>query len=96
MSAPLPILALTSGDPAGTGPELIAKALALPEVRTLCRPLVIGDAAVLERALGFTGVPLTVRSVDSPEAATYSPDAIEVLDLKLVDIARLPVGRSTP
>ena len=28
----LPLLAITLGDPAGTGPELLTKALALPEV----------------------------------------------------------------
>lgn len=93
MPATLPVLALTAGDPAGTGPELIAKALAQPEVHALCRPLVIGDAAVLERAVGFTGVRLAIRAVDTPEAAAFSPETIEVLDLKLVDITRLPVGR---
>lgn len=93
MSVTPPILALTAGDPAGTGPELVAKALARPEVRALCRPLVIGDASVLERALRFTGVRLSIRAVDSPEAATFSPEAIDVLDQRLVDIERLPVGR---
>jgi len=42
-----PVIAVTMGDPAGIGPEIIAKALARAEITALCRPLVIGYAAVL-------------------------------------------------
>ena len=38
-----PILGITMGDPAGIGPEVIAKALAMPAVHRLCRPIVIGS-----------------------------------------------------
>lgn len=48
-----PVLALTMGDAAGIGPEIIVKALALPEVHTLCRPLVVGDLATLQAHLRF-------------------------------------------
>ena len=41
----LPVIAITMGDAAGIGPEIIMKALASPGVRALCRPLVVGDAA---------------------------------------------------
>ena len=44
MSAPIkPILAVTMGDATGTGPELLTKALVMPEVCDVCRPVVIGD-----------------------------------------------------
>ena len=45
----LPIVAITAGDPAGIGPEIVLKAIARPEVRACCRPLVIGSRAVLDR-----------------------------------------------
>jgi 4-phospho-D-threonate 3-dehydrogenase / 4-phospho-D-erythronate 3-dehydrogenase len=48
--AGLPRVAITMGDPAGVGPELAVKALRSDEVRTLCRPLVVGDLAVLRIA----------------------------------------------
>jgi len=35
------------GDPAGIGPEVVLKAVAEPEVRSLCAPVVIGDAQLL-------------------------------------------------
>jgi 4-hydroxythreonine-4-phosphate dehydrogenase len=43
-----PIVAITMGDAAGIGPEVIAKALRDPAVGRCCRPLVIGDARVFE------------------------------------------------
>ena len=40
-----PILAITMGDPAGIGPEIIIKALSLKETYDKCAPIVTGDAA---------------------------------------------------
>ncbi len=92
----LPLLALTLGDPAGTGPELLTKALAMPEVRALCRPLVIGDAAVLDAARRYTGINARILTCDTPEAATFADDALTVLDLRNVDSAKLQLGRADP
>jgi 4-hydroxythreonine-4-phosphate dehydrogenase len=35
------------GDPAGIGPEVVLKAVAEPEIRRLCVPVIIGDAQLL-------------------------------------------------
>ncbi len=48
-----PILAITMGDGAGIGPEIVVKALSQAKVRELCRPLVIGDVMTLSRSLQF-------------------------------------------
>ena len=40
----LPILAITMGDPAGVGPDIIAMSLAQEYAHTICRPVVVGDA----------------------------------------------------
>lgn len=92
----LPLLAITLGDPAGTGPELLTKALVLPEVRALCRPLVIGDAAVLAQACTYTGAKVRVRGFASPEEARFADDEIAVHDLKNVDLIRLQAGKADP
>ena len=47
-----PIIAVTMGDPAGIGPEIILKTLADPEIKKAARVLVLGDWGVLERARG--------------------------------------------
>jgi 4-hydroxythreonine-4-phosphate dehydrogenase len=45
-TAPRPLLALTAGDPAGIGPELVAKVLARPALLDAARVVAIGPAAV--------------------------------------------------
>ncbi|MGI8731677.1 MAG: 4-hydroxythreonine-4-phosphate dehydrogenase PdxA [Pyrinomonadaceae bacterium] len=43
----LPRVAITMGDPAGIGPEVVLKAVAEDEIRTTCVPIIIGDAQLL-------------------------------------------------
>lgn len=91
-----PIVAITLGDPAGTGPEIILKALTLPEVRALGRMLIVGDAATLDRAQTCTGTDLRIHAVNSPEQARFDPGVLDVLDLKNVDLSKLTVGKVSP
>ena len=58
--------ALTMGDVAGIGPEVIAAGWADPRLHALARPLVIGDPAVLERALRSSTVAPECESRSSP------------------------------
>ena len=94
--SPTPLLAVTMGDPAGTGPELVAKALALPEVRRACRPLVAGDPDVVARACTLTGTVLRVRPFATPEEAVFADDEIAVCPATRVDLSRLATGRVDP
>lgn len=91
-----PLVAITLGDPAGTGPEIITKALATPEPYALCRPLVVGDAATLTRALRYTGVSVGVRAVRDPAAAAGEHGQIDVLDLANVDATKVQLGKVDP
>ena len=56
-----PIIAMTMGDAAGVGPEVIMKSLAHSELYTQCRPLVIGDADRLREAGRIVGSSLEVQ-----------------------------------
>jgi len=87
----LPIVAITIGDPAGVGPEIVAAALALGGIDDICRPLVVGDGAVLERAARTMGVALPVRRVASPAEAAFEGGTIDVIDLDNVP-AELRIG----
>ncbi len=64
-----PLVALTLGDIAGIGPEIVARAYTNTEIRRLCRPLVVGDPTILERALALVGSPASVFRVDAALAA---------------------------
>ncbi|MEN3185088.1 MAG: 4-hydroxythreonine-4-phosphate dehydrogenase PdxA [Atribacterota bacterium] len=49
-----PVLALTMGDPAGVGPEIVVKTIASWDIEAI--PLVVGDGGVLERAQKVSGI----------------------------------------
>jgi 4-hydroxythreonine-4-phosphate dehydrogenase len=87
-----PVLAITMGDPAGVGPEVIAKALDRSEVWEVCRPLVVGDAHWMEEATRIVGTQQPVRVIQVP-AEVGSGESLDVLDLANVDPAHLQRGQ---
>jgi 4-phospho-D-threonate 3-dehydrogenase / 4-phospho-D-erythronate 3-dehydrogenase len=87
-----PIIGITMGDAAGIGPEVIVKALAVPEVYEISRPLVIGDVGRLRKASRVVGSKLSIRAVDGPEDAKYRLGEIDCVDLALVP-DDLPFGK---
>jgi 4-hydroxythreonine-4-phosphate dehydrogenase len=90
----LPTIAITMGDAAGIGPEIIMKALAGERVHEFCRPLVVGDAARLRKAGGIVGQELTVDVIADASRAIYAPRRVTCIDLPLVP-ADLPFGRTS-
>lgn len=92
-----PILAITMGDAAGVGPEVIMKSLALPQVHQMCRPLVIGDAKRLRQAGALIHSRLQVRSMTEAQIASarFEPETVDCIDLDLIP-ADLPWGRLSP
>ena len=87
-----PTIAITMGDPAGIGPEVIMKALAQEATRAICNPLVIGDANRLRKAGRLVGTPVAVDALDDAGQADFSGTAVQCLDLKLVP-DDLPFGQ---
>ena len=87
----LPRLALTMGDPSGVGPEVLAKALAHPEVAIMARPVVIGCPTTLQTWLDRFETGLRAQEVDSVDADTGA--AIPVLNLGAPANGSYPVGQ---
>ena len=84
------------GDPAGVGPEIIAMSLARKEVYEQCRPIVVGDAAMMQLGVKAAGVDLKVRAVEKVADAKYEFGTMDVLDLKLVDPSQFAYGKVSP
>lgn len=61
-----PVIALSLGDPAGIGPEVLA--LALPHALELCRPVVFGHWPSLRAALERHGVDVALDVMQKPQA----------------------------
>ncbi|HMO57275.1 MAG TPA: 4-hydroxythreonine-4-phosphate dehydrogenase PdxA, partial [Roseiflexaceae bacterium] len=89
-----PLLALTMGDPAGIGPEVILKTLMHEEVYQRCRPLVIGDRRILARAEHWCNArDLNYELVASPADGSFRAGIISLYHLDNADPAACPVGR---
>jgi 4-hydroxythreonine-4-phosphate dehydrogenase len=91
-----PLIALTMGDPAGIGPEIIVKVLARPHstgIAKLCRTVVIGDRPLFERTARRLGIRCGFRSIAHPEDAEITKEQIDIVDLKNVDPSGSKLGR---
>lgn len=87
-----PILGITMGDPASIGPEITVKALSDPAIYEKCSPIIIGDAAVMEAAVGIVGKNVKINAVSDVKEAKFEFGTIDVYDMKLVDMDKLERG----
>jgi 4-phospho-D-threonate 3-dehydrogenase / 4-phospho-D-erythronate 3-dehydrogenase len=92
MTEKLPIIGITMGDPASIGPEIAIKALLMPEVTAICRPLVVGDAAVMRFTNDRLRLGAGIRAVSGVAEAKFEPGVIDVLDMVTVDMEKFSWG----
>lgn len=88
-----PIIAVPIGDPAGIGPEIVAKAFADEKTQKTARCLAIGDTAVMEQAIRITGVPLRIQKVQNPEDGRYEQGILNLLPIDNIDMNRFTFGK---
>lgn len=86
-------IAVTMGDPAGIGPEIIARAFATGGLHSLCRPFVVGDAAIMAKIIGELPLDLAVRTITSAADSRPAAGSIEVLQTGTIDPARHRWGK---
>jgi 4-hydroxythreonine-4-phosphate dehydrogenase len=79
-----PIVAITMGDAAGVGPEIVVKALSTAGAYDVCRPLVVGDARRLAKAASVSGLTIAIRPIDRPGDAAYERGHVDCIDLRLI------------
>jgi len=79
-AAALPRLALTAGEPAGVGPELIARLAASSFPADL---IAIGDAGLLRRAATACGLDLQIEPFDGASRALRAPGALRLVEVAL-------------
>jgi 4-phospho-D-threonate 3-dehydrogenase / 4-phospho-D-erythronate 3-dehydrogenase len=90
-----PIIAITMGDAAGVGSEIIMKMLARGEVYERCRPVIIGDVNRLRQAGGIVGSTCIVQPVVGPREAVFQHGVVDCVDLGLIP-DDLPWGKLSP
>ncbi len=90
-----PLVALTMGDVAGVGPEIIARAWADPLLHALARPVLIGAPAVLARALATVGGQCRIVMIEDPREAHPDLETIPCVALEsgTCDLDSIAPGR---
>ena len=74
-------IAITMGDPAGIGAEVIVKALSRAEIYRECIPIVVGDRAPLEDAISFCQLPIKLKQLSNISEATGKFGEIEFVGM---------------
>ncbi len=92
MTAATPIIAIATGDPAGIGPEIALKAARDAAVRQICRPVLVGDPAVVERHARACGLDPDLRVVDNIKSADWSNGATSILACRSSELGDIPFG----
>ncbi|SEL87254.1 4-hydroxythreonine-4-phosphate dehydrogenase PdxA [Halomonas daqiaonensis] len=83
-------IAITMGDPAGIGPEIICRAVAAMSPEDRATTLLVGDPAIYRRAARMLGSDLDFVVLD---AAETSPGSVAVAGVELPEGVELAEGR---
>lgn len=90
-----PILAITMGDAAGIGPEIVIKALTEHRraIDTVGRPVVVGDLGAMERAAHVVGRTVALRPADPPFPTFLGDEAVAVHAVGALNLLSIPFGQ---
>lgn len=75
-----PVTAITMGDPAGIGPEIVVGTMLDNEIHECCRPFVIGSAAIMDKAAKILGKELKYNKITEPDQAKYEYGTVDILE----------------
>jgi 4-hydroxythreonine-4-phosphate dehydrogenase len=87
-----PIIGITMGDPASIGPEIAIKALLNKKIYAICRPVLVGDAAVFTDIIDRLHLDAAVNVIKDVNGAQFDFGKIDVLDLHNVQMDELKFG----
>jgi len=88
-----PTVATMIGDPAGVGPEVVAKAWATGEVHQYSRPVLVGSEEIMKRAVKTCGLSLTINKITSVAEISDDPAVIDIFDSGKFDIDSFVMGQ---
>ena len=88
-----PVVALTLGDPAGIGAELIARLLALPETTKKANVVLVGDPWLWEEGQKTAGVNTSLVPVGTLAEVRSRPDTSQVAFLAVDTVQSVQVRR---
>lgn len=87
-----PVTALTMGDPAGIGPEIVVGTMLDEEIHECCKPFVIGSIAIMERAAKVLGKKLQYHKIEDPSEAKYEYGIVDIMETGTYDTDSIQWG----
>ena len=87
------LIAVPIGDPAGVGPEIVAKSVASKEVFDAANCIIIGDKAIMENAIKITGADLTVHVIEDPAEGDFREGVLNLIDLGNINPENFEFGK---
>ncbi len=88
-----PLIAITMGDPAGIGPEIIAKVIENGELFSFCRPVVVGDAGIMKKIIEELQLSISLHPCSLLTDVNPFPGRLAILDLQNVNLSMHSWGR---
>jgi 4-hydroxythreonine-4-phosphate dehydrogenase len=88
-----PLIAVPIGDPAGVGPEIVAKSIASDVVFDAADCVIVGDKATVENAIRIVNVDLKVNIINDPSEGNYRKGILNLIDLDNVDRKKFEFGK---
>ena len=90
--AALPVVALSSGDPAGIGPELCMKAALSSDVTNICRPVIYSDQEVLLDHADSCGIDIQLDGYMTVADINWSSTDVKFIKLDLFGKSKCSIG----
>jgi len=87
-----PLIAISTGDPAGIGPEISVKTCVHEELFSTVRPFLIGSRVVIERTVEELRFSTRIEEVTSPEKGEYAPGIINLYECGSFDLQNRKMG----
>ena len=87
-----PVIAITMGDPAGIGAEIIIKALSNKEFYNSSKPVVIGSKIVMKDALSFIPSNVKLNIIEDIAQAKENFGIIDLIDLHNIQLNEFKFG----
>lgn len=86
------LIAVPIGDPAGVGPEIVAKSIASKEVFDAANCIIVGDKTIMENAIQIVGADLTIHEINEPKEGDFREGILNLINLGNVDMAKFEFG----
>lgn len=89
-----PVTAITMGDPAGIGPEIVIKTMKSKELYEQCRPFIIGSIPILQKAMKVLGeTSLKINKINKVSEASFEYDMVDVMETGKYDTDSIEWGK---